>query len=882
MHLFFRLVRLSFLVILLTGCNSFFSSTISVGKIIAGIPCHLNTSAFNLSSIKLNFNFTSATKRVQLFRDGTEIFSNTNPSVKSFIDTGLNEGRPYRYSCTTTTKENIKTEEHVSSNSYTVTTSPPTFAGITNAVGISFSSVKSFWGSPVAGSFASKYQIFVSPGSVIDFNLSPVATISYLNNVGWSVLNGLTPGAEYTFAVRACTWNNLCDSNSATITKAMDGDSVAPVIAPPVVSVLRDALSLSQAGITISSPGRVWELSVTVTDNRSGVASIKVYRKRTNNSSDFSDGDEDECEDDLDNNCLIADTNSAAVTVKEKTINNSSPNFYHNYLIVAEDGFGNSTSDTIAVKGHYPIQVAAGDQHTCALFNHWGVSCWGRGAEGQLGYSGLSNQNADTAGFVDVIDPILDAGATHVIKLAAKSNRSCAVLNNKRIKCWGQGRYLEPSRGAHWGVYVATIGSHNIPWINYYDQFTYDSTLDANSYFSYLLDSNLTPRSIASYELHVGEEIDQFDISDNIQCASIAQNSATINAGKMKCWGKPVYSSRFWSASQTNTRHGHHQTSCLLGNDLNDTPAAPKTSDTQWQVLNWLGYINENWNRCANGFREPASNDFVNTTGFETEVLVDFSVGNRHVCAVYENISAEKHVRCWGGAHNNSHLTESNYNNLLGVGGRWYGLGKPVAGLFVPILSEDPLNVGQYLKDDILDIVNSSMGSCVLLAPTENSLESRNKIRCWGNNESGQYGIGNSVSIVMSKAIYSTTDNSAPTVASALSFNPEINPQKLFAFKNGNSYCTIDDLNKVYCWGLNSIDGELGTGGTTNIGDNEAITSAVATSTRVITMDMGKNHICTILLSGEIQCWGNNASEQLGVSGASLLSPSDASIPALY
>lgn len=81
------------------------------------------------------------------------------------------------------------------------------------------------------------------------------------------------------------------------------------------------------------------------------------------------------------------------------------------------------------------MQVAAGGAHTCALMMSGGVRCWGRGAEGQLGY-GNAAQVGDGVGLspAEAGDVPLGAPATFV---AAGGQHSCAVLVGGQVKCWG-------------------------------------------------------------------------------------------------------------------------------------------------------------------------------------------------------------------------------------------------------------------------------------------------------------------------------------------------------------------------------------------------------------------------------------------------------------
>ena len=75
------------------------------------------------------------------------------------------------------------------------------------------------------------------------------------------------------------------------------------------------------------------------------------------------------------------------------------------------------------------IAVAAGGSpRTCALLSNGSIQCWGCNTDGQLG-------NGTTA---DSSVPVTVSGITNAIAVAAgDSDHTCAVLSNGSIQCWG-------------------------------------------------------------------------------------------------------------------------------------------------------------------------------------------------------------------------------------------------------------------------------------------------------------------------------------------------------------------------------------------------------------------------------------------------------------
>jgi alpha-tubulin suppressor-like RCC1 family protein len=75
------------------------------------------------------------------------------------------------------------------------------------------------------------------------------------------------------------------------------------------------------------------------------------------------------------------------------------------------------------------IQIAAGQEHTCAVLSTGQVKCWGLNTYGALGNGGTTRSNV----------PVTVNGISNAIRVAAGGNHSCAVLSTGAVKCWGFG-----------------------------------------------------------------------------------------------------------------------------------------------------------------------------------------------------------------------------------------------------------------------------------------------------------------------------------------------------------------------------------------------------------------------------------------------------------
>lgn len=120
-------------------------------------------------------------------------------------------------------------------------------------------------------------------------------------------------------------------------------------------------------------------------------------------------------------------------------------------------------------------------------------------------------------------------------------------------------------------------------------------------------------------------------------------------------------------------------------------------------------------------------------------------------------------------------------------------------------------------------------------------------ISCWGNNESGQLGNGETES-----SDFTETNTGSPTpvqvqgIADASSVTA-----------GGAHSCSLHETGRISCWGRNG-QGELGNGPSSNSADQvPGITDATAIAT-------GIDHTCALHENGQVSCWGRNLSGQLG------------------
>lgn len=163
-------------------------------------------------------------------------------------------------------------------------------------------------------------------------------------------------------------------------------------------------------------------------------------------------------------------------------------------------------------------------------------------------------------------------------------------------------------------------------------------------------------------------------------------------------------------------------------------------------------------------------------------------------------------------------------------------------------------------------IGNATIG--VLIAVNGNHSCARNsagELKCWGQNNYGQLGLGN----FSNRGTAAGTDSGMGTNLPGVSLGTNRFPKVI-----GLGYwhtCVILDDDSLKCWGSNSY-GQLGLGVNKatvggrvgEMGDN---LPAVDLGSRAVpvALALGYAHSCALLTTGEVKCWGQNSEGQLGL-----------------
>lgn len=96
--------------------------------------------------------------------------------------------------------------------------------------------------------------------------------------------------------------------------------------------------------------------------------------------------------------------------------------------------------------GRTAIAIASGFTHQCAILDDGRVKCWGDNSNLALGISG--GNRGDGVGAMGDLLPAVDLGAGRKAKaISTRSSTTCALLDDGSVKCWGQNLYGQLGRG---------------------------------------------------------------------------------------------------------------------------------------------------------------------------------------------------------------------------------------------------------------------------------------------------------------------------------------------------------------------------------------------------------------------------------------------------
>jgi cysteine-rich repeat protein len=381
----------------------------------------------------------------------------------------------------------------------------------------------------------------------------------------------------------------------------------------------------------------------------------------------------------------------------------------------------------------------------CVLIDDGRVKCWGDNEWARCGVGDTATRG-DDPGEVGRDLPAVDLGPGRSALQIGTSQHTCALLDDHTVKCWGSNWAGQLGQG-----HTDTIG----------DQ---PGELGA---------------SLPAIALGTGRSARQIAVGSDHTCA-------LLDDGSVKCWGDG--------------------TLAQLGDEQLDA-----RGDQPNEMGDALPAVNLGSGRSA---RSIAAGDF-------------------HTCALLDDGS----LKCWG--HNES--------GQLGLGD-----------------TRDRGGSAGDMGDNLprVDLGDGRSARAVFAATSTTCAQlDDGSVKCWGKNQYGQLLIGNTMTI----------GDGAGEMGDALAAANFGSGRSARAFALGPFHaCAVLDDRSVKCWGWNDY-GQLGLGdsqtrGTSTATYGDALPAlSLGSGLTPLSVSVGSASSCAVFSDGRVKCWGYNTLGQLGL-----------------
>ena len=416
-------------------------------------------------------------------------------------------------------------------------------------------------------------------------------------------------------------------------------------------------------------------------------------------------------------------------------------------------GYSNDTEAGIVRATTYmgiigPIsRVVAGNSHTCAILSNSSIKCWGHNDGGQLGLGDVNNRGDNPDEMGNNL-PIVNVGNGRAVRdLCIGEGRTCALLDNNCMKCWGKeehGALGYPRDSNNRGDSPFEMGD-NLTCIPIQSWSPYANTIAniaCGSFHTCLLYTDGRVRCFgASWNGEIphnawsaaGVDLGTNLIATQISCGPSVCCVVLNNSG-VKCWGYNGYGQLGYGdktnrgSSAGSLRNNLPFVDLGVGNTVRKVHIGPSTSHacavlTNGKVKCWgynfqgqLGYGDTN-------DRGDAPNEMGSNLGFVdlgTGVgAIDVQTGYMETCAITDS---QNRIKCWGRV----------YDGALGYGdGSWWSNDHR---------GDAPNEMGNNLGFVNMGSVTNYTIQLAKGGAYTCALQSNYYFKCWGNAQFGRTG----------------------------------------------------------------------------------------------------------------------------------------------
>jgi alpha-tubulin suppressor-like RCC1 family protein len=455
-------------------------------------------------------------------------------------------------------------------------------------------------------------------------------------------------------------------------------------------------------------------------------------------------------------------------------------------------------------------QLAAGNNHSCALKASGQAFCWGAGGAGALGNGSTMDRSAAT--------PVQMPSGVQFTKIVAGISHTCALGNDSKAYCWGGGWLGQMGNGSN------------------ADQ--------------------LTPVAVTSPGGVIFMEIS----STGFHTCALANDSHTY------CWGMND-NGQLGNGSTANQSTPVQVNSPAGTSFMKISTGRAHTCGLSNDARTWCWGTGD-WGALGNGSTASRSNP-TEVSAPSGVTFNSIATGNGHTCA----ISNEAKAYCWGwnssgqlgtgdttdrmtptevnvpsGTTLNEVTANWSQSCAMGNDGRpwcwgWSGLAQRLT----PVAIDAPTGNWNFYR------VSPGMDhACGMANPYNN-------IYCWGNGQHGR--LGNNQMADQSTPV-EVVEASTATPPS----NTPITPQFTELSAGGEHTCGLANDSNTYCWGGGDF-GQLGDGTTSDRMNPVPVHRPAGVIFTQIAV--GEFHTCAIGNDSMAYCWGQGGPGQLGDGGNS-------------
>ena len=435
-------------------------------------------------------------------------------------------------------------------------------------------------------------------------------------------------------------------------------------------------------------------------------------------------------------------------------------------------------------------QVSSGSEHTCALLLSGAVQCWGNNFYGQLGNGTKTNSSI----------PITVVGLSSGVKeIAVASGYTCALLTGGTVQCWGSNGFGQLGNGTTTNSLVPTsvIGLNGVESIS--AEYTHACAVLTTTGEVQCWGNNLYGQLGDGTQLHHTTPVAVPGLSGVIEIQTGGAHTCALQSGGMvKCWGGN-FNGQLGDGTMTNS---------LI--PVTVTGLASGVSSISMGGYHACALLDSQglkcWGKNENGQLGDKTITLYRNTPIDVLALnggaAEVHAGGYHTCAIL----VDGMVQCWG-------------NNEYGQLGNGY---------------QQEYTVPVAVRNLSAELISGGgTHTCVKLAG--------GAVECWGANSSGQLGDGTTTNAAIPVSVLSMTDAMKITTG-------------------GFHTCALLSNGVAQCWG----DNRYGQLGDRTLTDRAIPVSVVDLGTGVDSIVAGEFHTCALLVSGVVQCWGQNTNGELG------------------